>query len=279
VHRTGKGRAGNLTHRPLLRRFIAALAAFAVASSLVQVVAAASPRAGVAISAPEISRMLATMDTTERAVRGASFRGTAVVAYQRMFLPTDRYGRQTGAPLALSATAPISESATGNGLYVSVGVSYEHISGNSVPYRWNIDGYWKWTYGFVTCCVNNSYDHVSTAWGKGLGLLSKYSYGYYTNGPSIAMYSGTVNIDGGFDYYFHEWYTDQNYANHGASWGHELSTIGETRLQNAASGVRFEYIHTTGGIGVSISFSFPPTISLSTTDQNWPLDDYTPVVF
>ncbi|MBI3747333.1 MAG: hypothetical protein HY262_00565 [Chloroflexi bacterium] len=212
------------------------------------------------------------MPAQERATREKDFGSTrVVVGYQRYFQAIDADGRLLGQPVALSSVQPMSSS--NNGLYVSVAASYEYISGQPSPYRWNLSGFWQWStggnYGQTTA------DHVALSWGGGLGLLSRYAYGYYYGGSSIPMTPGHVSSNSGFEYYFPEW---QGVAL--ANWGYILGTVGETRTQNYQSGVVFEYVHTFSTTQVSVTFGLPaPSISLSTGTDNWPLTDYVPVIF
>lgn len=255
-------------------------AVFALAN--LGVASAAAPRAGVPLPRATLDAMLASMSERERSVRADAFApGHVIVAYQRLYLPTDASGTPSGDPIRLDATqdtdvSPLS--ATGNGLYISVSAQYEKITGASVPHRWNIDFFWDWRGGPYDWPTNSTNDHVATAWGGDLGLLSKYAYGYYPPGKgSITMTPGPIAVNSGFDYYFREWSPTYKVS---ADWGHELSTIGETSLQNKASGVAVDYVHTYSFINVSVGFAAPkPTITLSTGDGNWELGDFVPVVF
>jgi hypothetical protein len=94
------------------------------------------------------------------------------------------------------------------------------------------------------------------------------------------MTRGHVSVNEGVEYYFPEWKRLSAYSYSGADWGHSLATIAETHYQNYQSGVSFEYVHTYTTISVSVSFGLPaPSYTLSTGDGNWPLADYTTVVF
>ena len=214
--------------------------------------------------------MLATMPPSERASRAPDFlSGRPIVLYQRFFQEFGRDGWPVGTATLLSPTEVVPDSASRSGLYISVSADYEFVGGQASPYRWNIDGYWRWT-PTADCCQTTA-DHVAIAWGGSLGLLNDYAYGYYTNGASIPTYRGHVSVNAGVEWYFSEWKQIDRATWKGASWGHILATIAEPHIQNYQSGVSLEYVHTYTTIAVSVSFGFPsPYITVSPADGNWP---------